>query len=70
MGGIAARRLGEWVPVAEPDTSDVLRDEDKWLRGLRWSEIDENFILRHVTSKNNKPIEVDLELAPMVGLDG
>lgn len=58
--------IGEWVPVNEPGTSEVLRDEDKWLRGLRWSSIDQNMILQHVTSKRNKPVEVNLMLAPMV----
>lgn len=58
--------IGEWVPQSELGTSDVLRDEDKWLRGLRWSEVDQNMILRHVTSKRNKLVEVDLKLAPMV----
>lgn len=58
--------IGEWVPVNEPGTSEVLRDEDKWLRGLRWSSIDQNMVLRHVTSKRNKLVEVNLMLAPMV----
>lgn len=58
--------IGEWVPQGEPGTSEVLRDEDKWLRGIRWSSIDQNMILRHVTSKRNKLVEVDLKLAPMV----
>lgn len=58
--------IGEWVPLIEPGTSDVHSGNDKWLRGLRWSEIDENLILRHVTSKRQKPIEIDLKLAPMV----
>lgn len=58
--------IGEWVPQSEPGTSEVLRDEDKWHRGLRWSSIDQNMILRHITSKRNKLVEVDLKLAPMV----
>lgn len=58
--------LGEWVPLEEPGTSDVTADRGKWLRGIRWSEIDGNLILRHTTSKRNKEIEVDLKLAPMV----
>lgn len=58
--------IGEWIPQSEKGMSDVLRDEDKWLRGLRWEEIDQNMILRHITSKRNKPIEVNLALAPMV----
>jgi hypothetical protein len=58
--------VGEWVPAAEPGRSNVEVNGNKWLRGLRWSEIDENLILRHVTSKRLKKIEVDLKLAPMV----
>lgn len=59
--------IGEWVPVNEPGVSDVIcPQKGKWLRGLRWSEIDENQILRHVTSKKSKPLVLDLKLAPMV----
>lgn len=60
--------IGEWVPYIEDGTSDILDPprELKWLRGIRWSEIDDNLILRHVTSKRQKEIEVDLKLAPMV----
>jgi hypothetical protein len=56
--------VGEWVPIAEDGTSDVTWKGQKWLRGLRWSEIDENFILTHVTSKRQKPLEFDLETCP------
>jgi hypothetical protein len=31
-----------------------------------WQEIDENLILRHITSKKQKPVEIDLKLAAMV----
>jgi hypothetical protein len=58
--------IGEWVPNNEEGTSDVLWGSEKWIRGLRWSEIDQNLILRHTTSKRGKDIEVDLRLAPMV----
>lgn len=58
--------LGEWVPVGEPGISDIIHDDLKWLRGVRWEEIDENLILRHVTSKKQKEIEVDLKVPPMV----
>jgi hypothetical protein len=57
--------IGEWVPVSEPGVSDYVRKDAKWLRGLRWSEIDSNWILRHITSKKGKKIEIDLKLAPM-----
>jgi len=66
--------IGQWVPVKEPGVSDVIQTKKfkgqkktkKWITGLRWERIDENLILRHVTSKRNKKIEVDLKLAPMV----
>lgn len=58
--------IGEWVPISEPGVSDVTWKDLKWLRGIRWSEIDENLILRHVTSKKDKEIVIDLKMAPMV----
>jgi hypothetical protein len=66
--------IGEWVPVKEPGVSDVIQTKKfkgqkktkKWITGIRWERIDENLILRHLTSKRNKKIEIDLKLAPMV----
>ncbi len=58
--------IGEYVPISEPGVSDVLDRNEKWLRGLRWEEIDKNFVLRHTTSKRQKDIDPSLELAPMV----
>jgi hypothetical protein len=58
--------IGEWVPVDEPGESDVVRGNQKWLRGLRWSEVDENMVLRHRVGSGRRPIEVDLKTAPMV----
>jgi len=58
--------IGEWVPMSEPGVSDITWHNQKWLRGLRWSEIDANFVLKHVTSKRQKEIEINLLLAPMV----
>jgi hypothetical protein len=58
--------IGEWVPISEPGVSAVTYGNNKWIRGLRWEEIDDNLILRHTTSKRLKDIEVDLKNAPMV----
>jgi hypothetical protein len=58
--------IGEWVPVEERVTSEVIHHGMKWTAGLRWSEIDQNLILRHTTSKRQKDIEVDLKMAGMV----
>jgi hypothetical protein len=58
--------IGEWVPIAEPGMSDITQNGMKWLRGLRWEEIDENLNLSHVTSKRGKLLEASLYDAPMV----
>lgn len=58
--------IGEWIPLSEPGVSDVTWRGQKWIRGIRWSEIDENLVLRHVTSKRQKLLVFDLKLAPMV----
>ena len=58
--------IGEWVPYEEPGTSEVHNAGMKWLRGIRWTEIDAALILRHNTSKREKDVVIDLKLAPMV----
>jgi hypothetical protein len=63
--------IGEWVPISEPVMSDLVLTErgTKWARGLRWNELavdGDTIILRHVTSKKNKELVVDLKGAPMV----
>lgn len=58
--------IGEWVPIAEPGMSEVMAFGKKWLRGIRWEEVDDSLILRHTTSKRQKDIVIDLRLAPMV----
>jgi hypothetical protein len=58
--------IGEWVPVSEPGESDIVWSGKKWLRGLRWSDIDKNLVLRHTAGSSGRPIEVDLRTAPMI----
>ncbi len=58
--------IGEWVPMSEPGESDIANDNKKWIRGIRWEEIDDNLILRHTTSKKQKEIIVDLTVDPLV----
>jgi hypothetical protein len=58
--------IGEWVPLAEPGEPFLIHEERKWLRGLRWSDIDKNLILRHAVGSSGRSIEVDLRTAPMV----
>lgn len=58
--------IGEWVPISEPGESDVFDGGFKWLRGIRWEEIDDNLILTHITSKRQKEVTINLTLAPWV----
>lgn len=68
--GIIVRQkdvIGEWVPVSESGTSDVIDGNEKWLRGFRWNEIDDSLVLRHTTSKRGKDLpDPDLKLEPMI----
>jgi hypothetical protein len=59
--------IGEWIPISEPGLSDISHKRyGKWSRGLRWEELDDRLILRHMTSKRQKMIELNLNLADMV----
>ncbi|MBR0913143.1 tyrosine-type recombinase/integrase [Bradyrhizobium japonicum] len=58
--------IGELVPEAEPGESDVRFNGQKWLRGIRWEEIDDKWILKHKTSKRQKEIQWNLAAAEMV----
>jgi integrase len=60
--------IGEWIPLDEKEVSDVIhrKKQLKWVRGLRWEHINEDFILTKVTSKKGKKVSFDLRLAPMV----
>jgi hypothetical protein len=53
--------IGEWVPLTEPGSSDVLQGKAKWVTGIRWSDIDEHMVL-----SVGKDIKIDLRRAPMV----
>lgn len=58
--------IGEYVPVSEPRPSDLVVQDVKWVAGVRWPEIDDNWTLRHVTNKRKKEVEINILLAPMV----
>ncbi|TYL80463.1 hypothetical protein FXB38_24585 [Bradyrhizobium cytisi] len=62
--------IGEWVPINEAEHSSVRREtegrEEKWVKGLRWSDLDERFILRHVGSKRAPEVQFDIKNATMV----
>jgi hypothetical protein len=58
--------IGEWVPISEPGApSDVIDGNNKWLRGLLWSEIDGS-VITHTSARRSTPIAFDLRNAWMV----
>lgn len=59
--------IGDWEPWDYPGpSSDTNFDGRKWLRGIRWEEINGDGILVHITSKKQKKIIVDLKNGDMV----
>jgi hypothetical protein len=38
--------IGEWVPIGEAPLSDIIRGTDKWVGGICWNEIEEDWSLR------------------------
>jgi Phage integrase, N-terminal SAM-like domain len=38
--------IGEWVPIGDPLPSYITRGDEKWVRGIRWNEIDKEWSLR------------------------
>jgi hypothetical protein len=50
--------IGEWLPAAEATGPvECQWDGDVWSGGLRWEEIDENFVLRHPTTTRERSNE-------------
>ncbi|WP_063745880.1 hypothetical protein [Bradyrhizobium sp. WSM4349] len=62
--------IGEWVPIGETEQSNVRRRaegrEEKWVKGLRWSGLDDQFVLRHVSGKRAPELQFDIKNARMV----
>jgi hypothetical protein len=55
--------IGEWVPLSEPGPDDIRKGAEKWVGGIRWSDIDENMIFRPTITSNrrNQRAEFDLK---------
>jgi hypothetical protein len=62
--------IGEWVPIGDSSPSEIIRGSEKWVRGLRWSDIDENMILRRVLTSGrrdqHKEVAYNLKRSAMV----
>ncbi|MEH2623880.1 hypothetical protein V1292_001935 [Bradyrhizobium sp. AZCC 1719] len=68
----AKQVIGEWVPMSEPGDSDVVmqhpreKQKKKWIRGLRWEDIDQDLVLHRTGSSGQRQREVNLKSMPMV----
>ncbi len=58
--------IGEWVPISEPGVDGLIVDDEKWVRGIRWEQIDGAWVLRHQPSNGGKMLELDLSKYQMV----
>jgi hypothetical protein len=58
--------IGQWLPESEPGDSDIRYNGLKWCAGIRWSEVADDMVLRHITNKRKKPMAADLKLCPMI----
>ena len=63
--------IGEWLPVSDSSTpdSDVIWNDEKWIRGLRWTEIDDKLVLRRPINwriPDGERFEAELRNYPMV----
>lgn len=45
--------IGEWVPLSDRNQSDIMKGSEKWIRGLKWSDLDDQFVL-HRTLPSGK----------------
>ena len=58
--------IGEWIPISDPMPSTIAWGNEKWVRGFRWSDIDDKLILRYVIVdkvKRKNHHEVDITKA-------
>ncbi|MDA9408028.1 hypothetical protein [Bradyrhizobium sp. CCBAU 45384] len=46
--------LGEWVPLSDPTKSDIIKGSEKWVRGLRWSDLDDDLVLHRVSPRSRR----------------
>jgi len=69
LGLMQKDAIGEWLPLSEAGTSDITYGNEKWLRGLRWSNIESGrvkFTTGAYGKGKPKQIDVPLKELPMV----
>jgi hypothetical protein len=59
--------IGEWVPMDDPAKSEIIKGSEKWIRGLRWSDLDVNMVLHRaiIEGRRKKGAEYRLSRSQM-----
>lgn len=59
--------IGEWVPENSDDGVSLVKSDGwKWMRGIRWEEINNELVLHHRVSRNDELQKFDLKNAARV----
>jgi hypothetical protein len=59
--------IGEWIPIGDKGApSEYIHEGQKWVRGIRWNEINEDWILCRAATAGQKPIRIDLKSKELV----
>lgn len=59
--------IGEWEPIAEGEgETGITLNGRRWVRGLLWSDLASDLVLRKVTTKTGAMAAADLTLSPLV----
>lgn len=56
--------VGEWEPSDTPENGGITYRDTRWVNGLVWTDIDDQFILRKKHTKTGFEVEHDLKLHP------
>lgn len=56
--------IGEWVPLSEPGPENIVKGTEKWVRGLLWSDIGDDMVIRRklMTGRSREPKEFSFSL--------
>jgi hypothetical protein len=58
--------IGEWEPIRDGETTGITLNGRRWLNGLTWADLGNNFELFKDTTKTGQTAAHDLKLFPMI----
>jgi hypothetical protein len=66
LGMKQADVIGQWVPLADSVYSEIIYKNQKWARGLRWNQINDDWILEYIPSSGGDAVQWRLTDYPAV----